>query len=217
MAPDLVSYQSKLTEMAKISINCEHASAGDLQGGAPPCRGIRAFPSRRHFAWFRLVRFREHEGRRPKEVLLGDIPRSVKAPSRMDEPEFSVLKCRNEQSGTDIQPAVPTDQELDHAKPGIRGMAPGEAIPSEIELAARYKVSQGTVRKAIDELAAEKHLLRRRARAPSSQPTTRRAPSSGSCGSCPTRGSRNGPPAGCSIASVPEPVRDRAPAGARSR
>jgi GntR family transcriptional regulator len=38
---------------------------------------------------------------------------------------------------------------------------PGDAIPSEIELAARYKVSQGTVRKAIDELAAEKHLLRR--------------------------------------------------------
>jgi GntR family transcriptional regulator len=38
---------------------------------------------------------------------------------------------------------------------------PGEAIPSEIELAVRYKVSQGTVRKAIDELAAEKHLLRR--------------------------------------------------------
>jgi GntR family transcriptional regulator len=38
---------------------------------------------------------------------------------------------------------------------------PGEAIPSETELASRYKVSQGTVRKAIDELAAEKHLLRR--------------------------------------------------------
>ena len=38
---------------------------------------------------------------------------------------------------------------------------PGEAIPSEIELAARYRVSQGTVRKAIDELAAE-HLLVRR-------------------------------------------------------
>ena len=33
---------------------------------------------------------------------------------------------------------------------------PSEAIPSEIDLAARYKVSQGTVRKAIDELAAEK-------------------------------------------------------------
>jgi GntR family transcriptional regulator len=38
---------------------------------------------------------------------------------------------------------------------------PGEAIPSEIELAARFGVSQGTVRKAIDELAAENLLLRR--------------------------------------------------------
>ncbi len=38
---------------------------------------------------------------------------------------------------------------------------PSEAIPSEIELAARYRVSQGTVRKAIDEVAAE-HLLVRR-------------------------------------------------------
>jgi GntR family transcriptional regulator len=38
---------------------------------------------------------------------------------------------------------------------------PGEAIPSETELAARFKVSQGTVRKAIDELATENLLLRR--------------------------------------------------------
>ncbi|WP_083686133.1 GntR family transcriptional regulator [Rhodoferax koreense] len=38
---------------------------------------------------------------------------------------------------------------------------PGESIPSEMELAARYRVSQGTVRKAIDELAAENLLLRR--------------------------------------------------------
>jgi GntR family transcriptional regulator len=38
---------------------------------------------------------------------------------------------------------------------------PGEAIPSEFELAARYGVSQGTVRKAIDALAAEHLLLRR--------------------------------------------------------
>jgi len=38
---------------------------------------------------------------------------------------------------------------------------PGEAIPSEIDLAARFKVSQGTVRKAVDELAAENLLLRR--------------------------------------------------------
>ena len=38
---------------------------------------------------------------------------------------------------------------------------PGEAIPSEMELAARYRVSQGTVRKAIDALAAEHILMRR--------------------------------------------------------
>ena len=38
---------------------------------------------------------------------------------------------------------------------------PGEAIPSEIELAARFRVSQGTVRKAIDELAAENLVTRR--------------------------------------------------------
>src|SRR5450830_1469828 len=38
---------------------------------------------------------------------------------------------------------------------------PGELIPSEVELAGRFKVSQGTVRKAIDELPAE-HLVMRR-------------------------------------------------------
>jgi GntR family transcriptional regulator len=38
---------------------------------------------------------------------------------------------------------------------------PGESIPSELELAARFKVSQGTVRKAIDELAADNLLVRR--------------------------------------------------------
>ncbi|RKP57486.1 GntR family transcriptional regulator [Pararobbsia silviterrae] len=38
---------------------------------------------------------------------------------------------------------------------------PGEMIPSEVELAGRYKVSQGTVRKAIDELAADNLLVRR--------------------------------------------------------
>lgn len=38
---------------------------------------------------------------------------------------------------------------------------PGQAIPSETELAARYGVSQGTVRKAIDEMAAENLLVRR--------------------------------------------------------
>jgi GntR family transcriptional regulator len=39
--------------------------------------------------------------------------------------------------------------------------SPGQSIPSELELAARFKVSQGTVRKAIDELATENLLVRR--------------------------------------------------------
>jgi GntR family transcriptional regulator len=38
---------------------------------------------------------------------------------------------------------------------------PGDMIPSEFELAARFRVSQGTVRKAIDELATDNLLVRR--------------------------------------------------------
>lgn len=38
---------------------------------------------------------------------------------------------------------------------------PGELIPSEVELGNLFKVSQGTVRKAIDELAAENLVVRR--------------------------------------------------------
>src|SRR5438132_1909648 len=38
---------------------------------------------------------------------------------------------------------------------------PAESIPSEIELATRFRVSQGTVRKAIDALAADNLVVRR--------------------------------------------------------
>jgi GntR family transcriptional regulator len=38
---------------------------------------------------------------------------------------------------------------------------PGDAIPSEMDLAAQFRVSQGTVRKAIDELASDNLLVRR--------------------------------------------------------
>jgi GntR family transcriptional regulator len=41
---------------------------------------------------------------------------------------------------------------------------PAEAIPSEIELAGRFGVSQGTVRKAIDALAADNLVVRRQGR-----------------------------------------------------
>lgn len=37
---------------------------------------------------------------------------------------------------------------------------PGELLPSEFKLAAEFKVSQGTVRKALDELASEKAVIR---------------------------------------------------------
>src|ERR671912_1604683 len=50
-----------------------------------------------------------------------------------------------------------------------RGLAagewkPGEAIPSEARLAERFNVSIGTIRKAIDELVAERILLRHQGR-----------------------------------------------------
>ncbi len=38
---------------------------------------------------------------------------------------------------------------------------PGQVIPSEQELAARFNVSQGTVRKAVDEMAADNLLVRK--------------------------------------------------------
>src|SRR5512145_2386736 len=81
-----------------------------------------------------------------------------------------------------VDPAVPGTEAGASAQPGptpafsplyqqIKGLIlqslqsgewkPGEAIPSEMDLAARFRVSQGTVRKAIDELAAENLLLRR--------------------------------------------------------
>lgn len=50
-----------------------------------------------------------------------------------------------------------------------RGLAagewkPGDLIPSEIELARQFGVSKGTVRRAIDDLVAEKILVRRQGR-----------------------------------------------------
>src|SRR4030095_6453534 len=41
---------------------------------------------------------------------------------------------------------------------------PGAPIPSELELASRYSVSQGTVRKAVTELAEERVLVRQQGR-----------------------------------------------------
>jgi GntR family transcriptional regulator len=61
---------------------------------------------------------------------------------------------------------------------------PGDSIPSEGELASRFNVSQGTVRKAIDEMAAENLLVRRQGRGHLLRHTAIRAPSIGFCAWC---------------------------------
>jgi len=38
--------------------------------------------------------------------------------------------------------------------------SPGSFLPNEFVLAAQYELSQGTLRKALNELTAEKHLVR---------------------------------------------------------
>ncbi|RPI44955.1 MAG: GntR family transcriptional regulator [Betaproteobacteria bacterium] len=72
---------------------------------------------------------------------------------------------------TGVSTGIPTGQPLyKEVKLRItRGLMdgewrPGEAIPSEARLAERFHVSVGTVRKAIDELVAEKILLRQQGR-----------------------------------------------------
>jgi GntR family transcriptional regulator len=75
------------------------------------------------------------------------VAESVEAPAGAGAPTFSPLY---EQIKTLLMQGLQSGE-----------WKPGELIPSEIELAARFKVSQGTVRKAVDELAAE-HLLVRR-------------------------------------------------------
>jgi len=64
-------------------------------------------------------------------------------------------------SGAVFAPLYRQIRELLLARLDAGEWKPGAMIPSEIELAARFQVSQGTVRKAIDELAAENLLVRR--------------------------------------------------------
>lgn len=80
-------------------------------------------------------------------------------------PETSVTPEGYAQSDTGIGPAFsPLYQQIKNLilqSLQAGEWKPGEAIPSEMDLATRFRVSQGTVRKAIDELAAENLLLRR--------------------------------------------------------
>ncbi|CAN0627264.1 GntR family transcriptional regulator [Burkholderia multivorans] len=74
-------------------------------------------------------------------------PVSVPSPAPSPSPTFSPLYQQ-------IKALITQSLETGEWKPG-------EIIPSEVELAGRYKVSQGTVRKAIDELASDNLLVRR--------------------------------------------------------
>jgi len=67
----------------------------------------------------------------------------------------------NQATGPSFQPLYLQIRDLLTQSLDAGEWKPGEAIPSEIELAGRYQVSQGTVRKAIDALAAENIVVRR--------------------------------------------------------
>lgn len=62
--------------------------------------------------------------------------------------------------GPDFHPLYLQVKELLIQRVLSGGWKPGELLPSETKLAAEYHVSQGTVRKALDEMAAE-HLVMR--------------------------------------------------------
>jgi GntR family transcriptional regulator len=83
----------------------------------------------------------------PANAATGTAPAAASAPALAPSPTFSPLYQQ-------IKALITQSLQSGEWKPG-------ELIPSEVELAGRYKVSQGTVRKAIDELSAE-HLVVRR-------------------------------------------------------
>ena len=82
----------------------------------------------------------------------------------MDGPEKIVLKTRGNMkpaaNAPAFQPLYWQIKSLITQSLVTGEWRPGEPIPSEIELAGRFSVSQGTVRKAIGELAGENLLVR---------------------------------------------------------
>ena len=107
-------------------------------------------------------------------MIVLPTPTDLKQPSRPDcmtspsvFPSYSTLAASAD-AGVTASPATPAFSPLYQQIKVLMLQSlqsgewkPSTAIPSEQELAARFKVSQGTVRKAIDELAAENLLVRR--------------------------------------------------------
>jgi GntR family transcriptional regulator len=97
------------------------------------------------------------------------------APDKVDAGRRAVLQCeRPDPKCPPPLPAMSTDPSGPAFSPLYQQIKllitrslqdgewkPGEAIPAETDLAARYRVSQGTVRKAIDELATDNLVVRR--------------------------------------------------------
>jgi GntR family transcriptional regulator len=85
------------------------------------------------------------------------MPAALPPPSTADSPDSAVAAA----AGPAFSPLYRQIKGLITRELQAGAWKPGEAIPSEQDLAARFKVSQGTVRKAIDELAADNLLVRR--------------------------------------------------------
>ncbi len=62
---------------------------------------------------------------------------------------------------TDYQPLYAQVKTLLVQRIGSGAWKPGEMLPSEFQLAAEYRVSQGTVRKALLSLEADRLIVRR--------------------------------------------------------
>jgi GntR family transcriptional regulator len=103
--------------------------------------------------------------------MIEDAERCCSNPSSMvhsppTSPDPSLPEARA--SGGEVAPATPAFSPLYQQIKSLILQSlqsgewkPGDVIPSEFDLAARFRVSQGTVRKAIDELATDNLLVRR--------------------------------------------------------
>jgi GntR family transcriptional regulator len=124
-------------------------------------RRVRPLCQRLSYVLYKTYHRHLFAGRKP--VFCGEISPMSSHPSHLTNPGAS-------SAGTGISApgASPTFSPLYQQIKALITQSlqsgewkPGELIPSEVELANRFKVSQGTVRKAIDELSAENLVVRR--------------------------------------------------------
>lgn len=97
---------------------------------------------------------------RPRPVLQSARDAHALAPRRPSSPP-SRLPMPTDPSGPAFSPLYQQIKLLITRSLEEGEWKPGEMIPAETDLAQRYRVSQGTVRKAIDELSAENLVVRR--------------------------------------------------------